>query len=148
MIWVTRARPKTDRVACPWLIKRFIDPDATIVYAPREEVLKVAECLGAKSFDAEGADYGHRDGKCTFEVLIDEFDLGGDEALAYMAKIIHGADVRADRDITPESRGLLAIAEGFHLLGLDDYDSLQKQMAVYDALYRWCQEKVAAEKSG
>ena len=141
MKWVTRERPKTDRIACPWLIMKFIDPEAEIIYVPRDEVVETARREGGKSFDCDGADYAHRDGKCTFEVLIEEHGLE-DAALDYLARIVHGADVRADRDITPESRGLLAVAEGFHMLGLDDHESLRLQLPVYDALYRWCREKV------
>lgn len=141
MKWVTRERAKTDRIACPWLIAKFIDPEAEFIYVPRDEVLEVAEREGGNSFDCEGADYGHRDGKCTFETLIEEHGIE-DAALAYLAKIVHGADVSDDRDIVPESRGLLAIAEGFHALNIDDHESLRQQTPVYDALYRWAQEKV------
>jgi len=142
MKWVTRERAKTDRIACPWLITKFIDPEAEFIYVPRDQVLEVAEREGGNSFDCEGADYGHRDGKCTFEVLIEEHEIE-DAALVYLAKIVHGADVRDDRDITPESRGLVAVAEGFHLLEIDDHESLRLQSPVYDALYRWARENIA-----
>ncbi len=144
MKWVTRERPKTDRIACPWLIEKFIDPEAEFLYVPADEVLATATREGAKSFDCTGADYGHREGKCTFEMLIEEHGLD-DPALAYLAQIVHGADVRDDRDITPESRGLLAVAEGFHALELDDHEALRLQRPVYDALYRWCQKKVQVQ---
>lgn len=144
MKWVTRERPKTDRIACPWLIKKFIDPEAEFLYVPADQVLETATREGAKSFDSTGADYGHREGKCTFETLIEEYDLD-DPAPAYPAKIVHGTDVRDDRDITPESHGLLGVAEGLQLLALDDHEALRLQVPVYDSLYRWCQEKVQAQ---
>ncbi len=138
MQWVTREHPKTDRVASPWLIRTFIDPAAEIVYVPPGEVLAYAERTGAISFDAPGAQYTHRDGRCSFEVLVDEYGLAGDAALALMARIVHGADVADDRDATPQSRGLEAIADGFALLGVDDQRQLQLELPVYDALYAWC----------
>ena len=140
MKWVTRERPKTDRIACPWLIKKFIDPDAEIFYVPRDKVLEVAEREGAISFDAPGAKYTHRDGKCTFEVLIEEYNLK-DPALLELAKIVHGADVRDERT-TPQSPGLRAIGEGFLHVIEDDYENLRIQSYIYDALYAWCQEKL------
>lgn len=143
MKWVTREHPHTDRIACPWLIRRFIDPDAEIVYVGRDEVLAFAEREGAVSFDAPGARYTHRDGLCTFEVLIEDRGLGGDQALALMAKVVHGADVTEDADITPESRGLEAVARGFMHLGVDDQEQLRLELPVYDALYAWAQERVA-----
>ena len=93
MRWVTRARPKTDRIACPWLIRRFDDPQAEIRYVPADQVLTVAEIEQARSFDAPGAEFTHRDGKCTFEVLVNAFDLGADPALARLARIVHAADI-------------------------------------------------------
>jgi len=117
MKWVTREHPKTDRIACPWLIRMFIDPDAEIVYVPADQVLSFAERESATSFDAKGARYTHRDSLCSFEVLIEDYKLGADPALALMAQVVHGADVSDDRDATPQSPGLLAIADGFALLG-------------------------------
>jgi len=143
MKWVTREHPHTDRVACPWLIKKFIDADGEIVYVPRDEVLSYAEREGAISFDAPGAKYTHRDGLCSFEVLVDEFKLSGDRALALVAQVVHGADVSEDADATPQSRGLEAIARGFMHLGVDDYEQLRLELPVYDALYAWAQEVVA-----
>ena len=143
MRWVTRERPKTDRIACPWLIRNFIDPDAVFLYVPADEVLVVAERESAISFDAPGARYTHRDGLCSFEVLVEEYEIR-DPAIARLARIVHGADVAEDRDATPESRGLLAVAEGFHLLELDDHRQLELSMPVYDALYAWCRNEIAA----
>lgn len=145
MEWVTREHPHTDRIACPWLIRRFIDPDAVITYVPRGEVLAHAERTGAISFDAPGARFTHRDGLCSFEVLVDEYRLGGDPALSLLARIVHGADVSEDADITPQSRGLEAIARGFMDLGLSDQDQLAAELPVYDALYAWAKAQVAAE---
>jgi hypothetical protein len=141
--WVTRERPKTDRIACPWLIKTFIDPGAEFLYVPADDVLAVAASEGAHSYDADGARYTHRDGLCTFEVLVEEFAID-DTALELLARIVHGADIAEDRDATPESRGLLAIAEGFYLLGLDDHRQLELALPVYDALYAWCRLQVGA----
>ena len=142
MKWVTRERPKTDRIACPWLIAKFIDPDPEFLYVPAEKVLDVAAREGAISYDAPDAQFTHRDGLCTFEVLVEEYGLD-DPALRRMARIVHGADVAEDRDATPESRGLLAIAEGFHLLELPDHRQLELSLPVYDALYAWCAREVA-----
>ena len=144
MKWVTREHPHTDRIACPWLIRTFIDTEAEIVYVPRDRVLDYAEREGATSFDAPGARYTHRDGKCSFETLIDEYDLGGDPALALMAQVVHGADVSEDADITPQSRGLEAIARGFMNLGVSDQEQLALELPVYDALYAWAKGQVAA----
>lgn len=144
MKWVTREHPKTDRIACPWLILNYIDPDAEFLYVPPAEVLEVAARESALSFDAPGATYTHRDGRCSFEVLVDEYRIE-DPAVALLARIVHGADVAEDRDATPESRGLLAVAEGFHLLiPDDDHRQLQTELPVYDALYAWCQDQVTA----
>ena len=143
MKWVTREHPHTDRIACPWLIKKFIDRDAEIVYVARDDVLSHAEREGAISFDAPGARYTHRDGLCSFEVLIEEYTLGGDPALALMAKVVHGADVSEDADSTPQSRGLEAIARGFMHLGVTDQEQLRLELPVYDALYAWAQRELA-----
>jgi hypothetical protein len=139
--WVTREHPRTDRIACPWLIRKFIDPDAEIVYVSRDQVLEYAEREGATSFDAPGATYTHRDGKCSFETLVDACRID-DPAIAILARVVHGADVASDRDATPQSRGLEAIAEGFALLGVDDQRQLELELPVYDALYAWAKEQV------
>jgi hypothetical protein len=141
--WVTRERPKTDRIACPWLILNFIDPDAEFLYVPADDVLAVAEREGAYSFDAPGARFTHRDGLCSFEVLVEEYEIE-DPAIALLAGIVHGADVADDRDRTPQSRGLLAIAEGFHLLDVGDHRQLELSLPVYDALYAWCRNELQA----
>jgi hypothetical protein len=137
MQWVTRERPKTDRIACPWLIRKFIDPEARIVYVPRDEVLSYAAGKGAHSFDAPGAEFTHRDGKCTFEVLVEEFAIE-DPAVRRLATIVHGADISGEIEATPQSAGLLAIAEGFGHVEEDDQKLLALELPVYDALYEWC----------
>jgi hypothetical protein len=141
--WVTRARPKIDRVACPWLIRRFIDPAAAIHYVPEANVLEVAGLLGGHSFDSPGADYTHRPlpggGQCcTFETLIELFGLGGDPALTRLARIVHAADIAADREGDPLAPGLLAIGVGGLSVEADDHQLLDRGGFVYDALYAWC----------
>jgi hypothetical protein len=143
MKWITRERPKTDRIACPWLIRTFIDPDAEFVYVPAGDVLTVAEREQGNSYDAPGARFTHRDGLCSFEVLVEEHGID-DPAVHLLARIVHGADVAEDRDATPESRGLLAVAEGFHYAYADDHAQLEAELPVYDALYAWCRHQVAA----
>ena len=144
MIWVTRERPKTDRIACPWLIRRFIDPDAEIRYVPADQVLDVAAIEGGHSFDANGADYTHQGTKCSFEVLIEAFNLGSDPALGRLAQIVHAADITADLGTDPLGAGLLAIGEGGLDVEGDDHRLLERGSFVYDALYAWCQRRVAA----
>ena len=139
MKWVTRARPKTDRIACPCLILRFIDPSTEIIYVAPDEVLAYAAREGARSLDALGADFGHRDGKCTFEVLIDEHRLNSDPALQRLAHIVHAADVAEDIESDPLGPGLLAIGIGGLDVEADDYRLLERGSSVYDALYAWCQ---------
>ena len=146
MKWVTREGAKTDRVACPWLIKRFIDPEAEFLFLPKDQVLTVARKEGGKSFDAPGADYTHRDNKCSFEVLIEEYKLD-DPALHALAQIVHGADIPADINLVPEAAGLRAIAEGFYLSCPDDYEKLGREVPLYDALYAWCKHRVAQPTS-
>ena len=141
MKWVTREHPHTDRIACPWLVLRFIDAEAEIVYVPRDEVLTYAEREGAISFDAPGARYTHRDGLCSFEVIVEEHQLGSDPALALVAKVVHGADVSEDAAATPQSRGLEAIARGFMDLGVDDQEQLRLELPMYDALYAWAKRE-------
>lgn len=144
MKWITRARPKTDRIACPWLITRFIDPAAEIIYVPADQLLDEAQSRDAFSFDAPGARYTHRDGKCTFEVLIEDYNLGGDPALARLARIVHAADIADDLGTDPYAPGLLAIGIGGLDAEPDDYRLLDKGRFVYDALYAWCQRQVPA----
>lgn len=143
MKWVTRARPKTDRIACPWLIRNFIDPEAEILYVPREQVLTAAAEQGAHSFDAPGATYDHHDGKCTFEVLLDEYHLAENPTLARLAKIVHAADIDEDLGTHPVGPGLLAIGLGGLDVEADDHRLLERACFVYDALYAWCRQQDA-----
>ncbi len=143
MKWITRARPKTDRIACPWLIKRFIDPDAEILYAPTDQVLAHATAEDAISIDLPGGRYDHRDGKCTFEVLIAEYGLGEDSALAKLAQIVHAADIDSEIGTDPCGPGLLAIGLGGLDVESDDHVLLARATFVYDALYAWCAQQVA-----
>jgi hypothetical protein len=146
MRWITRARPKTDRIACPWLLSRFIDRDAEIVFLPPDEVVTTAtKDPEARSFDAPNADYTHRDNRCTFEVLIEDFGLGGDPALRRLARIVHAADISDDLDTDPLGPGLLAIGVGGLDVETDDQRLLERGSFVYDALYAWCRREVAAE---
>ena len=146
MKWITRARPKTDRVACPWLIRRFIDPAAEIVFVAPGEVLAVAAATAGHSFDAPGAQFTHSIGpdgeRCTFETLIEAYDLGGDPALVRLAKIVHAADVQADLASDPAGAGLLAIGEGGLDAESDDQRLIERGGFVYDALYAWCRRDV------
>jgi hypothetical protein len=144
MKWVTRARPKTDRIACPWLIRRFIDPDAEILYVPTDQVLDVAAREGGHAFDTPGAEYDHRDGKCTFEVLIDEYQLASDPALVRMASIVHAADIASELDTDPFGAALLALAFGGLDVEADDHRLLERASFIYDALYAWSAQQVAA----
>lgn len=144
MKWVTRENANVDRVACPWLIRRFIDPGAQFLFVGRDEVLAVAEGEGAHSFDAPGAEYTHRDGLCSFEVLMEAFGLGEDVALARLAKIVHAADVSEDIATSAEGPGLAAIAHGFAIVhGTDDHRKIELEAPMYDALYAWCREQAA-----
>ena len=151
MLWVTRAGGNVDRVACPWLIKRFIDKDAQFLYVPAEKVLDTAKLLGAKSYDAKGADYTHQtapEGElCSFVTLMREFQLWGkDPALDMVGKIVNHADVSPTTTAytMPEGAGLEAFARGFALMTADDHQKLEWEFPMYDALYAYCQRKTAA----
>jgi hypothetical protein len=144
MKWITRERPKTDRIACPWLISKFIDKDATFLYVPALEVLPIAERESAISFDAPGAKFTHRGNLCTFEVLIDEYKLSENAALIRLARIVHAADISKDLGTDPLGAGLLAIGVGGLLVETDDLSLLTKGSFVYDALYAWCEKEISA----
>lgn len=146
MKWITRARPKTDRIACPWLIRKFIDPQGEIVFLPPEQVLGAAQAdSDARSFDASGADYTHDGPLCTFEVLIREFDLASDPALVRLAEVVHAADVSEDVGSDPLGPGLLAIGIGGLDVEDDDQRLFERGTFVYDALYAWCRREVGGE---
>ncbi len=141
MKWVTRERPKVDRIACPWLIKRFVDADAEFLYAPGDQVAAVAKREGATAYDVSGAELGHHGDRCSFDAIIKRYGLAAKEpALAQLALIVRGADTD-QRDLAPESRGLLAIAQGFSLAYADDHQQLAAEMPVYDALFAWCKQQ-------
>lgn len=139
--WVTRARPKVDRIACPWLIRRFVDPDARFLFVPPGDVLAVAAAQHAAPFDIadEGVFWSHRGERCTFNVMVETFGLAAHAPLIRLAAIVRGADT--DRlDIAPEAAGLLAVSLGLSRLHADDHAQLAAGMVVYDALYRWCRD--------
>jgi rhodanese-related sulfurtransferase len=140
-MWVTRARPKVDRIACPWLIRRFVDPEAVFLFVAPAEVAGVAERFGAAPFDVDGAFWSHRGDLCTFDVLVAELGLGGFEGLARLAPIVRGADT-ARPDLAPQSAGLLAASLGLSRMFADDLQQLEAGMLLYDALYRWCRDAV------
>lgn len=142
MKWITRERVKVDRVACPWLIRKFIDPEAEFLFVAPDRVLVAAKMEGAIPFDVPGVELGHHQGKCSFEAIVAQYRLD-DPALRLLAEIVHGADVAHDLYGRPEAAGLKAIAEGFRNLGFrDDQEILAKEFIVYDALYAYCQEQV------
>jgi hypothetical protein len=147
MKWITRERPKVDRIACPWLIHRFIDGDAEFVFVPASDVLAVAEREGGNSFDAKGAKYSHRklaDGSqwCTFETLIDAYQLGADHALLELAKIVHAGDIAEDVDTHPFGAALRAIGDAGTTVEAHDHELLRRGLFVYDALYAYCERQV------
>lgn len=144
MKWVTRRNANVDRIACPWLIRRFVDPEAQFLFMAADEVMAVAEREGAIPFDVKGVELGHVDGRCSFESIMLKYGLE-DPALRRLAQIVHGADVAQDRDIVPEAAGLYAVAHGFALLhGEDDHAKLRLETPLYDALYRWCEAEAQA----
>jgi hypothetical protein len=145
MKWVTRSHVHVDRVACPWLITRFIDSEAEFLFVARSKVLETAEEQGAVPFDTPGAFLHHRDGMCTFDVLIAEYELS-DPALLRMARVINAADTRHP-EADPLAAGLEAIASGYGLRYPDDVENIERQSAVYDALYAWCRLDVAGSPS-
>jgi hypothetical protein len=147
MKWVTRERVKVDRVACPWLIRKFIDPGAEFLFVPAETVTEVARREGAVPYDVEGVEFGHHGQECSFEAIVKKNQLGRDPALALLAKIVNGADTDNSLWNQPEAAGLKAIAEGFRHLGYkDDHEIIAAEAVVYDALYAYCREMVRRGK--
>ena len=144
MKWVTRERVKVDRVACPWLIRKFVDPEAEFLFVPAERVMEVSKSEAAIPFDVTGVELGHHSGRCSFEAVVDKYEIK-DPAIKLLSRIVHGADVTLDLYGEPEAVGLKAIAEGFRHLGLkNDHKILEKQFIVYDALYEYCRHRLAA----
>jgi hypothetical protein len=145
MKWITRERVKVDRVACPWLIKKFVDADAEFLFVPAAQVLAVARRENATPFDVEGVELGHHGAECSFDAIVKKHKIA-DPAVLELAKIVRGADTAA-KDLTPYSSGLEAIAEGFRHLALkDDHEILAKEFIVYDALYAFCKHRVTEGK--
>ncbi len=137
-VWVTRERPKIDRIACPWLIRRFVDPGAVFLFAKASEAIAIGERFEATPYDIEGVPWSHRGEKCTFDVMIDEFGLAT-EPLLRLAAIVRGADT-ARLDLAPEAPGLLAVSLGLSRMYDDDLAQLEAGMLLYDAFYRWSRD--------
>ena len=145
MLWVTRSHVHVDRVACPWLITRFVDSEADFLFVPTSQVEKVVMETGAIPFDAPGVELGHAEGRCSFESIIHKYGLR-EPGLLRLAKIVHAADIGEDLDKDPIAPGLEAIASGFSLRYPEDTENLVHQFDVYDALYAWCRLEVAKNK--
>ena len=147
MKWITREKVKVDRVACPWLIRKFVDQDAEFHFVPADKVLEEAEHLGATPFDVKGVELGHHGKECSFDAVLRKYDLAGDSALVLLAKIVNGADTDNSLWNQPESIGLKAVAEGFRHLGYaDDHALNAAEWIVYDALYAYCKEMIRRGK--
>jgi hypothetical protein len=144
MRWVTREYVHVDRTACPWLIKKFIDPEAELIFVPVEKIEEISKSKGAIPFDAPGVKLGHRDGKCSFETIMEEYKLK-DPVLQELAKIVHSADT-GDTKLAPEGVGLSAIMTGARLNVKDDFEAVEKAAYVYEALYSYCKYKLVCEK--
>ena len=146
MKWVTRKNANVDRIACPWLIRKFVDKDPVFLYVPPDEVLSVATREDAIPYDVEGVELGHVGGRCSFESIMVKYALT-EPALQKLATIVHGADVARDVTIVPEAAGLKAIAHGFAVLyGDNDHEKIRLETPLYDALYAWCQQQVASRR--
>lgn len=139
--WVTRARPKVDRIACPWLIRRFVDPAAVFLFVAAPEVAAVSERMDAAPFDVDGVFWSHRGEQCSFDTMLEELGLAGLPALGRLAVIVRGADT-ARPELAPQAAGLLAISLGLSRMYANDHEQLEAGMPVYDAFYRWCRDAV------
>ena len=146
MKWITRSHVHVDRVACPWLISRFVDSQAEFLFYPRNQVGQIAAETGAIPFDVPDVELGHHEGKCSFEAIVAKYGLT-DPALLRLAKIVHAADIAKDLHTDPIAPGLEAIASGYSLRYPDDVENIANQFEVYDALYAWCRLKEASENS-
>jgi len=142
MKWVTREKARVDRIACPWLIVRFVDPAAEFLFVPADDVARVAEREGAVPFDVPGAELGHHGDRCSFDAFLDRYGLE-DPALRALAVIVRGADTGAHH-LAAEAAGLYALATGFRELARDDHENMRLQFPAYDALYAWCRSRVRA----
>lgn len=144
MKWITREHPRVDRVACPWLIERFVDREAEFLYVPADRVLVEAERAGATPYDVSGVALGHHGPECSFDAFVHRYELAGDGALAYMARVIRGADTQ-DKDLTPESRGVEALLDGVRAIHHpDDQAQRRASLPILDALYAYCKVKIGA----
>ncbi len=139
MKWITRERPKIDRLACPWLIARFIDPEAEFLYVPADRVLQTAEELDAVPYDIPGVELGHAGDRCSFDAILKKYRLA-DPALLRLAVVVRGADTGRP-DLAPEAAGLYAISAGLSRNFRDDHEMLRHGIVVYDALYAWCRDQ-------
>jgi len=142
MKWITREKARVDRIACPWLIARFIDARPEFLFVPAAEVMSVAARDGAIAFDVPGVELGHHGDRCSFDAFLDKYKLD-DPALRALALIVRGADTD-HRDLTPESPGLYAVASGFQAIARDDFDNMSRQFPAYDALYAYCRARQGA----
>ena len=139
--WITREHPKVDRVACPWLIERFIDREAEFLYVPSDAVMREAERTGATPYDVTGVELGHHGEECSFDAFVRKYDLLKDPAMAYMTRVIRGADTAA-KDITPESRGVEALLDGVRAVHHpNDQEQRRASKPIFDALYAYCRTK-------
>jgi hypothetical protein len=144
MKWITREHVKVDRVACPWLIRKFIDPQAEFIFVPKEQVMRVAQREDAIPFDVEGVELGHHGKECSFEAIVKKYGLTNDPALMLLSQIVNAADTDNTLWNRPEGAGLRAIADGFSRLGFaDDQEILRNEFIVYDALYAHCAHEVS-----
>jgi hypothetical protein len=147
MKWITREHVKVDRVACPWLIKKFVDREAEFIFVPADKLTAEAKSLDAIPYDAPGVELGHHGQECSFEAIVKKYNLSGDPALVLLGKIVNGADTDNTLYRQPEGAGLEAIAEGFRHLGYkDDHEVNRAEWIVYDALYAYCREMVRQGK--
>jgi hypothetical protein len=143
MRWITRENVKVDRVACPWLLRRFVDPDAEFLFVPEGELLATASRENAIPFDAtrlQAVKLNHRGERCTFEAILEDFNLA-DPGLERLGRIVRAADVKGQEHVAPEGLGLRAVAEGFAALGISDEERLSRQFPVYDALYAYARQR-------
>ncbi len=144
--WVTRQHPKIDRIACPWLISRFVRPDAEFIYVPPNDVAKVAVDIHGTPYDIDGVEFGHVGERCSFDAIVRAYDIH-DAALDRLASIVRGADTSRP-DLTPQCAGLLAISHGLSANFPDDHEMLRHGLVMYDALYTWCRQQAARSQRG
>jgi hypothetical protein len=148
MKWITRENANVDRIACPWLIKRFVDADAEFIYVPGDRVMDEAQRQGAIPYDVKDVELGHVDGRCSFDSIMLKYDLLSDPALIELAQVVHAADVSEDIDTSPYGRGLRAIANGFALVhGKEDHRKIELETPMYDALYAFFQHQVQSSSA-